>query len=94
MKWQDLLPGFVTQQWDKWFKKVDEALVYFTPAYVSKENSLFSPLIAVVALIAAIFLFGLAIGSFFTLFSSLLILYFILTRVFGIHLNPGDIFTV
>ena len=94
MKLKDFIPNFVTKQWNKWFNKVEEALVYFTPTYFPKENTLFSPIVAVVGLIAAIFLMGLAIGSFFTLFTSLLVLYFILTKVFGIRFDMMDVVEV
>lgn len=94
MRITDFLPDFFVSQWKHWFKKVEGALVYFTPPYISKNDSLFSPLIAVVAIITAIFMIGIAMGSFFTLFTSLLVLYFILTKVFGIHLDAGDVFVV
>lgn len=94
MKLIDFLPDFVLNQWKTWFKRVESALVQFTPPYISKNNSLFSPLVALIALIASIFMIGIAIGSFFTLFSSLLVLYFILTKVFGIHLDTGDVFVI
>ncbi|MBX7147998.1 hypothetical protein K1X76_02840 [bacterium] len=94
MTWKQFIPGFLTRQWDIWFKKMENALVYFTPTYVTKNDSLFSPLVAVVALILAVFLVGVAIGSFFTLFASLLVLYFILSKIFGIRLDAGDIFVV
>ena len=94
MRLKDLLPGFIAKQWEKWFNKVEAALIYFTPTYVPQDNSLFSPLVAVVALIASIFLLGLAIGSFFTLFTSLLVLYFILTKVFGIRFDMMDVVSV
>ena len=82
------------QQWDHWFKKVETALVSFTPAYITKNRSLFAPLIAVIAIVMAIILLGIAVGSFFSLFASLLVLYFILTKVFGIRLDIGDVFEV
>ncbi len=92
MKWKDFLPQFLTSQWDHWSRKFEEALISFTPSYISKRNTFFSPLIALVALIASIFLLGLAVGSFFTLFTSLLVLYFILTKIFGIRLDMmGDV---
>lgn len=94
MSWRDLFPVFISKQWDSWFKKVEESLVYFTPTYVSKDKGLFSPIIALIALITSIILVGIAVGSFFSLFISLLVLYFILTKIFGISLNPGDVFVV
>lgn len=95
MKWDKFIPQFLSQQWSYWTQKFEAALVSFTPPYISKQNKFFSPLIALVALIAAIFLLGLAVGSFFTLFTSLLVLYFILTKVFGIRLDMmGDVVAV
>lgn len=94
MSWKKILPNFVSKFWAKWAKKVEDALVVFTPAYVSKNNNFFSPLVALIALITSVFLIGTIIGSFFTLLSSLLVLYFILTRVFGIRLDLGDVFVV
>lgn len=94
MSLRDILPGFITKQWDHWFKKIETALVSFTPPYLPKNSSLFAPLVAVVALIMAIVLVGLSVGSFFVLFSSLLVLYFILTKIFGIRLDMGDVFAV
>lgn len=94
MNWRRIVPQFFTKQWDHWFKKMEGTLVYFAPSYVSKNNNLFSPVIAVVALITAVVLLGIAMGSFFTLFASLLVLYFILTKIFGLHLDAGDVFVV
>ena len=94
MNWKAVLPKFVVQQWDHWFKKMEAALVSFTPAYITKNRSLFAPLIALVAVVMAIVLLGIAVGSFFSLFASLLVLYFILTKVFGIRLDMGDVFEV
>lgn len=94
MSWRDLLPNFIIKQWDQIFKKIEVALVQFTPAYIKKNNSLFSPIIALIALVNCIILAGIAIGSFFTLLASLLVLYFILTKVFGIQFDQGDIFVV
>ncbi|MBI4411925.1 MAG: hypothetical protein HY541_05525 [Deltaproteobacteria bacterium] len=94
MKWQDLIPEFITKQWNHWFKKVEGALVFFTPAYVSKKNHFFSPLVALIAIIWAIFLLGIAIGSFVMFFVSLLVLYFIVTKVFGIRIDLGDVVNV
>jgi hypothetical protein len=94
MNWKKILPDFLTKQWDGLFRKAENAMVYFSPAYVSKTNGLFSPLIAVIALIMVIILSGIAIASFFLLFSSLLTLYFILTKVFGIHLDTGEVFAI
>ncbi|OGQ08420.1 MAG: hypothetical protein A3G32_10040 [Deltaproteobacteria bacterium RIFCSPLOWO2_12_FULL_40_28] len=94
MKIKDFLPRFMLRQWEQWFKKMEGALVYFTPSYVAKNNHWFSPLIAVVALIMVVVLVGIAVGSFFSLFASLLVLYFILTKIFGIRLETGDIFVI
>lgn len=94
MTLRDFIPKFVVNQWDNWAKKIEEGLVYLTPPYISRHNSFFSPLVALVALITAIVLFGVAIGSFVTLFTSLLVLYFILTKVFGIRLDMGDVVSV
>ncbi|MBI2339156.1 MAG: hypothetical protein HYU99_02155 [Deltaproteobacteria bacterium] len=94
MKWQNFVPEFVVNQWNHWFKKVEGALVYFIPPYVSRKNTFFSPLIALVALIWAIFLLGIAIGSFFMFFASLLVLYFIVTKVFGVRIDLGDVVNI
>lgn len=94
MKWTDFIGEYVSKQWSTWAKRIEAALVSFTPPYISRHNSFFSPLVALIALITAIVLVGLAIGSFFVLFSSLLILYFILTKVFGIRLDFGDVLVV
>lgn len=94
MNWRKLVPQFFTKQWNFWVSKVEGSLVTFVPSYVSKENTLFSPLISLVALITAILVTGLAIGSFFTLFTSLLVLYFIMTKIFGIDLELGDVVQV
>ncbi|EKD42607.1 MAG: hypothetical protein ACD_73C00085G0003 [uncultured bacterium] len=94
MHWKKMLPDFISKQLDQLFKRVENAMVFFNPTYVSKSNSFFSPIIAIIALITAIFMVGIAIGSFFMLFSSLLILYFILTKVFGIQLDTGDVFAI
>lgn len=94
MKWNTILPDFISRHVDDLIRKVEGALVYFTPSYVRQNNRLFSPVIAVVAVIIAVISMGIAIGSFFSLFSSLLVLYFILTRVFGIRLDTGDIVVV
>ena len=51
-------------------------------------------LVALIAIIWAIFLLGIAIGSFFMFFSSMLVLYFIITKVFGIRVDLGDIVNV
>lgn len=77
-----------------WLGRVDVALAPFAPAYISKKPTFFSPIVALVALIFSIYLIGVAIGSFFTLFTSLLVLYFILTKIFGIQLEAGDVFVV
>lgn len=92
--WKAFVPEFVVMQWDTWFKKVENSLIYFTPAYVSKTNTFFSPLVAVIAIIMTIVMLGTALGSFFVLFTSLLVLYFILTKIFGINLEAGDVFVV
>jgi len=94
MSWKNFVPNFISNKWDDLFKKVEGALVYFTPAYVSKKNTLFSPIIAITAIIWAIFLLGVAIGSFFMFFASLLVLYFIITKIFGIRLDLGDVVNV
>lgn len=94
MKWRSLLPDFIGKTWEHWFKKMEMALVSFTPPYISRNNNLFAPLIALVAIIMAIVLVGVAVGSFFSLFASMLVLYFILTKVFGIRLDLGDVFVV
>lgn len=94
MKWPHFFPPFISKYWESWIRKVEEGLTSFTPLYISRRNSFFSPLVALVALIASIVLLGIAIGSFFSLFSSLLVLYFILTKVFGIRLDMADIVSV
>lgn len=94
MTWKTILPRFVVKHWDHWFKKVETALVSFTPAYITRNKSLFAPVIALIAIIMAIVLLGIAVGSFFSLFASLLVLYFIITKVFGIRLDIGDVFEV
>lgn len=94
MNWKKIIPKFVSNQWDQLFKRVENAMVYFSPSYVSKNDNFFSPLIAIVAIISVIFLAGIAIASFFMLFTSLLVLYFILTKIFGIHLDAGDVFAI
>ena len=90
----DFIPKFISKQWNQWTKKLEESLVHFTPSYIPKQNSFFSPLVAVVAVIVTIVLLGLAFGSFFTLFTSLLVLYFILTKVFGVRLDLADVVVV
>lgn len=94
MKWTRIIPDFISKQWSQWFQKIEGALVAFKPHYIAKNNNLFSPLIALIAVIWSIFLVGIAIGSFSTLFASLLVLYFILTKIFGISLETGDVFVV
>lgn len=94
MPWQKILPRFVTRHWNTWSKKLEKALVSFTPVYVSKDHSFFSPLIAVISVLTMILLFGVAVGSFFSLFSSLVLLYFILTKVFGFRMDLGEVFVV
>jgi hypothetical protein len=59
-----------------------------------RNRGLFAPVVMVLAVLWAIVTAGLAVGSFFTLFLSLLILYFIITRVFGIQLNLDDVVVV
>lgn len=94
MKWKNLVPEFLGRYWAICSKKLEGTLAQFTPSYITKNNNIFSPIIAVVALLALVFFAGLALGSFVTLFSSLLILYFVLTKVFGIHIDQGDVFSV
>ena len=94
VKWTDFISEYVSKQWSTWARRIEATLVSFTPPYISRHNNFFSPLVALVALITAIVLVGLAIGSFFVLFSSLLILYFILTKVFGVRLDFGDVLVV
>ncbi|HBF12129.1 MAG TPA: hypothetical protein DDW49_01860 [Deltaproteobacteria bacterium] len=94
MTWYSFVPDFILKQWDKWFQKAEGSLIYFSPSYISKKNNLFSPLIAIIAIISSIVLIGVAIGSCFTLLASLLVLYFILTKIFGIRLDMGDTFVV
>jgi len=94
MRIKDYIPKFLTRQWKNWSKKVEKALVLFTPDYAKTSNHLFAPVIAVVAVIMTILLIGVAIGSFFSLFSSLLVLYFIFTKIFGIRLDASDVFVV
>ncbi len=94
MTLRDFIPKFITKQWDQWTKKLEEGLIQFAPSYIPRKNTFFSPLIAVVALIMAIVLVGLAFGSFFTLFTSLLVLYFILTKIFGLRLDLADVVVV
>ena len=53
MTWHTLLPEIVVKYWDDFARKVENALIYFMPAYVSKKSFLFSPLIAVIAIIMA-----------------------------------------
>jgi hypothetical protein len=94
MKWKKIIPEFISKSWEKWFYKVENALVLFQPTYISKQKDYFSPIVMVVALISIIFCIGIAITSFFLLFTSLLVLYFILSRVFGLDLSKEPIIVV
>lgn len=73
---------------------MEQALVYFKPAYLSQNHQWFSPVVAIVALIMTIVLIGVALTSFMSLFISLLVLYFIITKIFGIELAAPDVFRV
>lgn len=91
----DLFGGFSAQDlFQSFSERLDQALAAFRPVFLRRDNGFLSPVILILAVLWAIVTTGVAIGSFFTLFLSLLILYFIVTRVFGIHLNLDDVVVV
>lgn len=91
----DLFSGFSVQDlFQSFSERLEQALTVFRPMFLKRDNGLLSPVILILAVLWAIVTMGVAIGSFFSLFFSLLILYFIVTRVFGIHLNLDDVVVV
>lgn len=76
-------------KWYKNFERSQNQIANFNP--LQKNTSLLKPFIFAAALLSTILASGIAIGSFFALFFSLLFLYFILTKVFGIQLNFDDV---
>ncbi len=53
-------------------------------------RSKISPVVFVIAVLWTIFSMAMAFASMMTLFGSLLVLYFILTRIFGVDLQNFD----
>lgn len=77
-----------------WSKTVETAIQPFHGQTLKKEQGLFAPIIFIVAVLWTILTVGIAIGSLFTLFGSLLVLYFIITRIFGIDVNLSEVVVV
>lgn len=94
MEWKKYVPKFVTKSWQKWTEKANLALVAFKPTHIPKNSQYFSPVVVVIALITVIFGIAIAITSFLTLFTSLLVLYFVLSKIFGLDFNPNQVYTV
>lgn len=92
MRWKDFITTLVTRHWNNWFKKVERTLTLFTSPYVPQENHYFSPVKTLLAVITSIILLAVAIGSFCSVVISLIVIYFILTRFFGIDFD--DVYVV
>jgi hypothetical protein len=75
----------LNQWFQSWSKTVEIALMPFQTYTIRTHQGLFSPLIFVVAVLWTLLTVGTAIGAFVTFFGSLLVLYFILTKVFGVE---------
>ena len=94
----DSIKGFIKNIYDQhfkwWAKKTENALLQFRQETIKKDNKLFSPVIFVLAAIMAIISGAVALGSLISMFCSLLVLYFILSQIFGLNLNLADVVVV
>ena len=77
-----------------WTRKMDRALSKIRYESSTKTRGGFAPVLLVVAALWSLGAIGVAIGSFLSLILSLLTLYFIFTKLFGIQLNLDEIVVV
>ena len=56
----------------------------------ARRSNQANPLVYLMAAIGTIVTIGVSLGSFFTLFASLLLLYFLLTRVFALDFKQFE----
>lgn len=59
-----------------------------------KGQGLLAPLVFIIALLWVIVTIGLAFGSLLVFFCSLLVLYFVFTKIFGVKLNWDEVVVV
>lgn len=78
----------------KWTRKMDRTLSKIHYENIAGRRGVKSPFVMVLATLASIVAVGIALGSFFSLILSLLTVYFIFTKLFGIHINLDDIVVV
>lgn len=91
---KDLFNTMLFNPFREWSGTLEKARAKFKPSMFKKDQHLFAPIVFIIALIWTIVMVGLAIGSMVTLFCSLLILYFILSRIFGINMTWEDVVVV
>jgi hypothetical protein len=81
------LPRF---NWPFWRRKLEVQLMAFSGVPHSKLKGQANPIVILVAVLWSIVTIGVSLGSFFTLFASLLLLYFLLTRIFGLDFKKFE----
>lgn len=63
------------------------ALAYFTPTILSKDKSFLAPLVACIAVLGLVIFASWAVGALFQLLLSLSVIYFVVTKIFGIRVD-------
>ncbi len=72
-------------------RDLSRAIDRFKGGSMQKNQGLLAPLIFIIAVLWTIVTIGLAFGSLLTFFCSLLVLYFIFTKIFGVNLDLSDV---
>jgi|APSaa5957512535_1039671.scaffolds.fasta_scaffold70207_3 hypothetical protein len=91
---KEVLQTLYQRSFHKWSKNIEQTIVNYKPRSILRERKLFAPMIFVIASLITIVSMGIALGSLLSLFCSLLILYFVFSKIFGIRLDIGDVIEV
>lgn len=99
-KVKTLITDFFTQfskqkkHFTGWYQSFEQSANTLSQRHILQNHALLKPLIFVGAILTTIVSSGIAIGAFFTLIFSLLFIYFVMTKIFGIELGFHDVVIV
>ena len=91
---KEVLQTLYQRSFHKWSKNIEQTIVNYKPRSILRERKLFAPMIFVIASLITIVSMGIALGSLLSLFCSLLILYFVFSKIFGIIPSLDEILKI
>ncbi|MBF0104259.1 MAG: hypothetical protein HQM16_02920 [Deltaproteobacteria bacterium] len=86
--------NFYHKHFENWFDSAEKVLSNLKNKTLLDKKGMWGPLVFVIAAITAFFSFGVAVLSLISFFGSLLVLYFIITSIFGLKLDLSDVVKV